>query len=147
MKNKSVTIPAGMVFKRFYCHKCGERLVKHPNKRIVKPGDSDYREHSRIGDMNVIGDIEVTEYDFKCHDCGNIIHYNEQRVIEKIQNKLQKNVLSDEEISENREIIEKKIKIKQKIFRIALGVITVAIVAVVFYAKAKSGDWSFEFYF
>ena len=104
-----------MVFKKFYCHKCGERLVKEPKKRIVTPKDADYREHNSIGNMHVIGDIEVTEYDFKCPSCGNIIKYDEQCVIGKIQKKLDKKELYEQDILENREKIENKINRKKRI--------------------------------
>ena len=86
MKNKSVSILIGMVTKKFYCHKCGERLSKHPKTRTVKPGDPDYRKHNRINHRtHMIGDVEVTEYDFQCPACGNVIEYDEQCVIGKIK--------------------------------------------------------------
>ncbi len=137
MKNKSVSIPLGMVFKRFYCHKCGERLVKEPKKRIVTPKDHDYREHNSIGHMNMIGDIEVTEYDFKCPSCGNTIKYDEQCVIGKIQKKLDKKELYEQDIEENKEETENKIKRNKKIYKFVLGIITAIIVGVVVYFEIK----------
>lgn len=135
MKNKSISIPAGMVFKKFYCHKCGEKLVKEPKKRIVTPKDADYREYNSIGNMHVIGDIEVTEYDFKCPSCGNIIKYDEQCVIGKIQKKLDKKELYEQDILENREKIENKINRNKKIYKFVLGIVTAIIVGVVVYFK------------
>ena len=41
MKNQSASIPMGMVFGKFYCPDCGERLVKHPRKRVVRSGNPD----------------------------------------------------------------------------------------------------------
>ena len=99
MKNKSVSIPVGMVIKKFYCHKCGERLRKHPQTRIVKPGDPDYRKHSRINRrIQMIGAVEVTEYNFRCPACENFMEYRAQCVVRKMQKKLRKNILTDEEL-------------------------------------------------
>lgn len=147
MKNKSISIPAGMVFKKFYCHKCSERLVKEPKKRIVKPGDIDYREHNKIGRMHMVGEVEVTEYDFKCIECGNIISYDEQCVIGKIQKKLNKKELNEQEIEENREEIKNKLDKNAKIYKFILGLITAIIVVVVVYFEIKNGEFSFELFF
>ena len=138
MKNKSISIPAGMVFKKFYCHKCGERLVKESKKRIVTPKDADYREYNSIADIHMIGDIEVTEYDFKCPECGNIISYDEQCVIGKIQKKINKKELNEQEIEENREEIKNKLDKNAKIYKFILGLITAIIVGVVVYFKIKN---------
>lgn len=99
MKNKSFSIPIGMVIKKFYCHKCGERLTKRANTRTVKPGESDYKKYNKISRRTyMIGDVEVTEYDFQCPSCGNIIGYDEQCLVRKIQKRLRKNILSKDEI-------------------------------------------------
>lgn len=66
MKNRTVSIPVGMMTKKFCCCKCGERLSRKSRTWTVRPGDPDYRKHSKIGRMHVIGEVEVTEYDFQC---------------------------------------------------------------------------------
>ena len=148
MKNKSVSIPMGMVTKKFYCHKCGERLGKHPKTRTVKPGDPDYRKHSRISHRtHMIGDVEVTEYDFQCSACGNVIEYDEQRVVRKIQKQLRKNILSDEEVLNNREKVEDSMNRNAKVFKVIFSVVAVAVIGLILYSKIKSGDFSFTFYF
>ena len=120
MSRKHISIPMGMVMKKFYCHKCGERLGRQPTKRTVRRGDIDYRKYNSIGNTYYIGDVEVTEYDFKCPGCNRTMNYNEQCVISKIQKHLQKNVLSNEEIRDNREraeqIIDRNSKIRFGLF-------------------------------
>ena len=147
MKNKSVSIPIGMVTKKFYCHKCGERLCKYPNTRTVKPGDPDYRKHSKINHLHMVGDVEVTEYDFRCPACENIIEYDEQRVVGKIQKQLSKNILSDEELLNNRGKAEDLMNRNAKIFTAIFIAVALAFVGLIGYLKIKSGDFSFKIYF
>jgi transcription initiation factor IIE alpha subunit len=73
MKNKTYEIDAAMALKKYYCHKCGSLLKKHQRKRLIKTVDPDYKEHRTVGRMNIIGDIELTEYDFLCPICNKII--------------------------------------------------------------------------
>ena len=148
MKNKSFSISMGMVTKKFYCHKCGERLGKHPKTRTLSPGDPDYRKHNRINHKtHMIGDVEVTEYDFQCSACGNVIEYDEQCVIGKIQKQLRKNILSDEEVFNNRGKVEDSINRIAKIFKVIFSVVVLAVIGLILYSKIKSGDFSFELYF
>ena len=147
MKNKSVSIPIGMVTKKFYCHKCGERLCKYPNTRTVKPGDPDYRKHSKINHLHMVGDVEVTEYDLRCPACENIIKYDEQRVVGKIQKQLSKNILSDEELLNNRGKAEDLMNRNAKIFKAIFIAVALVFVGLIVYLKIKSGEFSFKFYF
>lgn len=147
MKSRTVSIPLAMLTKKFYCHKCGERLSKHPHTRTVRPGDPDYRKHSKIGRMHMIGDIELTEYDFRCPSCENIITYDEQRVVRKIQKQLHKNTLSDEEVLNNRGKIEALMKRNSIISKVIFSVVALAVIGWILYRGIKSGDFSFTFYF
>ena len=85
MKNKTYSIDAAMVTRRFYCHKCGDRLLKNARTRLLRRGDPDYRKHN----MGFIGDIELTEYNFKCWTCDRIVSCDEQYVIEKCKRSLE----------------------------------------------------------
>ena len=127
MKNKSASIPMGMVFGKFYCSDCGERLEKHPRKRVVRRGDPDYREHRRVGRMRMVGDIEVTEYDFKCPCCEKITSYDDQRVIAVIQKDLGKKTLSPVEMTKHAQQAEAKIERKTKITNVLVGAVGVAL--------------------
>ena len=104
MNNKHASIPIGMVFLKFYCHKCGAKLVKHSQKKTLTKDDPEYDYYyhniSRKSDLVIAHkDIDVLEYVFRCPACENIIEYEKQRDIRKIQKKLKKNILSDEELS------------------------------------------------
>ena len=147
MNNKSVSIPMAMLTKKFYCHKCGERLIRNARTRTIKRGDPDYKKHSGVGRMHLIGDVEFTEYDFKCPACGNIIEYDEQCVIGKIQKQLRKNILSDEEVLNNRGKAEDSINRNSKIFKVFFSVIALAVIGLILYINIKSGKFSFTFYF
>ncbi len=148
MNNKSSSIPVAMLTKKFYCHKCGERLSKHSKTRTVKPGDPDYREHNRINHrIHMVGEVEVTEYDFQCYGCGNIIEYDEQYVVGKIQKQLRKNVLSEEEIHNKRGKVEDTINRNARVLKAIFTVASLVIMGLIIYGKIKSGDFSFTLYF
>ena len=145
--NKSYSIDAAMTMRAFYCHKCGERLRKHPRTRIVKRGDPDYRKYSRKGRTHFFGDVEVTEYDFKCPSCNRIINPDEQYVIEKMQKTLGKHRLTDEEVARNEQAARLSIAKKKRITDIIVKIIFIIAVAVaLFLALAKDG-FSLKFYF
>lgn len=147
MKNKSVSIPIGML-KKFYCHKCGERLRKHSRTRTLRRGDPDYEKHSVIGGTHVIGDVELTEYDgFQCPACGSIVEYGEQCIVEKIQKQLGKNILSENEIADRRDSVKEKIDRNGKISRVIFTAVICGIAALLLCMKIQSGDFSFDFYF
>ena len=146
MKNKKASISTGMLTKKFYCHKCGGSLNKYARTRIIKPGDPDYREHSRIGRTRFVGDIELTEYDFKCSSCENIIGYDDQCVISEIQKQFHKNTLSEEEFVENEGRIKEARDKQAKVLKIVFYAIAAIIVALLICFKLASGDFSFKFY-
>lgn len=108
MKNWVSSIPFAMLTKKFFCHKCGDKLVRKAKYRTSKPGDPDYNKYSGMLDMHVVGDIEVTEYDFICPSCNSITVFKEQCVIGRIQKLFGKKVLSQAEIDEHFEKEELK---------------------------------------
>ena len=146
MKNKSSSIPLAVLIKKFYCHKCGERLKRNPITRTIKRGDPEYRKHSRRGHSHVIGDIELTEYSFICPSCNQIVEYDEQLIIDRIQKNVSRHVVSQTEIDENIESATKSLKRKRKITNIIVGTFIVALVIFVFYMWLRSGDFSFKVY-
>lgn len=147
MKNKSYSMDAAMATRKFYCHTCGERLINHPRTRLFKRGDPEYKEYSRVGHMRRIGDVELTEYDFKCPSCNRIINPDEQYVIEKMQKMLGKHILTEEEFAKKeaaaRLAIEKK---KNTTNTIVMLVAIIGIIIAIYYA-GKTGNFSFKFYF
>ncbi len=93
---KSVSMPAGMMFRKCYCHKCGERLEKNRVTRLIPPDSPEFKKHARVGGKRVapIGDFEVTECNsYRCPNCGNVIDYHKQITICKIQKKYKQNIL------------------------------------------------------
>lgn len=100
MKGKSYSIPVGMVFKKYYCSHCGTKLIKSKTHRVVSKDDKDYYQYRDYGTFPRI-DYDVFDYEFKCEKCNKKISYDEQCVIERIQKKLKKKVLSEHEIKNN----------------------------------------------
>ena len=102
MGSKTVSIPAGMVFRKFYCHKCGQKLQRAARTFTVRPGDPDYKKYAiHKNGLRITffpGDVQVTEYDFCCPDCHHVTGYREQQIIAHIQKKVGARVLSQSEI-------------------------------------------------
>ena len=83
---KTMEIPVGMLFRKFYCHRCGEQLKRQAKKRTVTPQDPDWHEHDYTGRMYFPkSEVVVTEYDFCCTNCGQITTYDEQMQYHNIQ--------------------------------------------------------------
>ena len=137
MNNKSISIPVAMLIKKFYCHCCGGLLIKNKRTRTIRRGDPDYKEHSRNGRTHMIGDIELTEYDFKCPDCGRITSFDEQCVIENIQKNVGKHILSQAEITEHTPKAEADLKRKRNITNIIAKIVFIALTAII-YMSLKS---------
>ena len=138
MNNKSISIPVAMLIKKFYCHCCGGLLIKNKRTRTIRRGDPDYKEHSRIGRTHMIGDIELTEYDFKCSDCGRITSFVEQCVIENIQKNVGKHILSQADITEHTPKAEADLKRKRNITNIIAKIVFIALTAFIIYMSLKS---------
>lgn len=131
MAGKTWSITFGMVFKKYYCHKCGERLVKEKTHRVVTEDDRDY--YSYRGRRSFPRyEIDVYDYRFKCPACEARITYDDQCVIEKIQKKCMRKRLSDVEISRNRKECEKRVE-GRVLFRKILGSLTFWGIAFGFY--------------
>ena len=145
--NKSSTIDAAMLVRKFYCHKCGNKLKNNPHTRTVSRKDPEYKNVSQVGHMHLIGDVEFTKYNFKCHNCNCIIAPEEQYIIERIQKMLGKHILNEEELSQNREIARLSIERKNKITNIIVKTIYVIAIIVVLFLFIKTGSFSFSFYF
>ena len=103
MPRKTITIPIGMMARKFYCHHCGQELQRNKNTILYRPGDPDYKKHAvqrSGGRINVsFGDVEITEYNFCCPDCSAVIEYEDQLVIENIQKNLGHRCLTQAEVS------------------------------------------------
>lgn len=94
-KGYEAEIPAGMVFKKMYCHKCGEKFKIKKISYILKKGEDGYSNdilgHPTIG----MDKKEIWYYIYKCPNCGFEISYDEQVRISKIQKKKKKKILTE----------------------------------------------------
>ena len=100
MKGKNYSIPYGMVFKKYYCSKCGMELEKERTHRVVSKDDKDdyqYHDHGTFPRS----DYDVYDYRFKCPSCNTRISFEEQCIIERIQKKSKRKILSSTEIKDN----------------------------------------------
>ena len=127
---KTYSIPMGMVFGKFYCHKCGAKLKNTPVKeRTVHPGDPDWFRESKIGNTHYLGSVEKYEYQFKCPSCAHEMDYDAQCICKQMQKILAKRVLSDQEIKDYlpqaKAAEEKRQKITEIVTFSVIGVVTV----------------------
>ena len=131
MNNKKMTIPVAMLTRKFYCHKCGEKLSVEGDTKTVSTTDPEYTRYNKIRRWRMIGDVDVTTYHFECEKCNTAISFDEQTVIENIQKMMGKQTLTDEEISAKRSeaeaMIEKK---KNKTYAWLYGITAVLFVII-----------------
>jgi hypothetical protein len=131
MQDRAFSCNMAMLTRKFYCHKCGDKLVRNPRTRIIKRGDPDY-ERYRVTDY--FSDVKLTVYDLKCCACDRIITGDDGYVIEKIQKTLGKHILTDEEILENEENAKAAIAKKAKITDVIVkSVFIAALIALIVY--------------
>ncbi|MBQ8840427.1 MAG: hypothetical protein IJ004_03790 [Clostridia bacterium] len=95
-------IPVGMLFRKMYCRYCGERLKKHKIVDVYTVGDPNFSRTMKIGPaghkiVNIHSQTLVT-YIYKCPNCNKPSTYKEQLEYSKIQKRLGKKILSDDEI-------------------------------------------------
>lgn len=82
----TVSIPVAMIFKKYYCHKCGERLKRKKVTETFNSGDPGYEiawnqiySNMHIGGKR--GAVSVTEFVFACSTCDTTITFEEQEEI------------------------------------------------------------------
>ena len=82
----TVSIPLAMIFKKYYCHKCGERLKRQKVTETLNPNDPGYEAawsqiHSDMHIGGKRGAVSVTHYVFQCPICDTTITFDEQEDI------------------------------------------------------------------
>ena len=82
----TVSIPVAMLFKKYYCHKCGERLKRQKVTQALNPGEPGYEAawNDVRSNMNIVGkrgSISVTHYVFHCPTCNTTMTFEEQEDI------------------------------------------------------------------
>lgn len=82
----TASIPVAMLFKKYYCHKCGERLKRQKVTETLDPGAPGYEAawNQTHSDMHIVGkrgSISVSHYLFRCPACDTTITFEEQEDI------------------------------------------------------------------
>ena len=96
-KGYKSTMPAGMLFKKMYCSKCGARLKRHKITKTYLKGEEGYKNRI-LGQATIgMGSIEIGTYVYKCPDCESMVTYEKQLEINEKQKRLNRTVLTDEE--------------------------------------------------
>ena len=121
--------------------------MKNAKTRTIWRGDQDYKEYSRIGRTHMIGDVELTEYDFKCPCCDNITSYDEQCVIERIQKNIGRHVLSPTEISDRTKEAEADLKRRKRRTNFVVKAVFIALVVLAVLISFIYKEFSIKFYF
>lgn len=97
-KGYRTEIPAGMLFRKMHCCACGSRLKRHKISRVFKKGEDGYENRICMFQTTLGMDrIERGYFIYKCPDCGRMTTYEKQLEISKIQKRLEKKVLQDDE--------------------------------------------------
>ena len=110
MKSKNYSVRLSMIFKKYYCSKCGTRLKKEKTHRVVTKKDWDYYRYHNAGTFPE-RDYDVYDHRWKCPGCEARISFREQCIMERIQKKNGSRILSSSDIKANyRECKQKEAK-------------------------------------
>jgi len=92
-KGYEITIPVGMLFRRMYCHKCGNKLKKKKISHTYKKGEEGYSRW--LSGRLTIGmeEKQKTHYVYECPVCNFQNTYDEQCIIAKEQKKQGKKIV------------------------------------------------------
>lgn len=135
-------IPSRMIFKKFYCHKCGKVLKKHKTKDIYVEEKDTIVSFTGLS-LNITFKPETivhqTTYSFKCFDCHIITSYEDQDEINEIQKKLGKKFLNENELNDpiNIEYALSKIKTRELINKILFYIFLGLLFLICLYCKTK----------
>ena len=131
MKSVNLSIPLGIVFKKYYCSKCGAELKKEKTHRVVTKDDKDYYQYHDIGKFPR-RDYNVYDYRMKCPSCNARVSYDEQCILERIQKKRGHRVLTSNEIKDNykecKKVNSQRVLYKNVAFSIAINIIAALII-------------------
>jgi len=132
MRGFSTSIPMGMIFKKYYCSHCGNKLIKEKTHRVVTKDDKDYYQYHDVGNFPKL-DYNVYSYQFKCPHCNKRIAYKEQVIINQIQKDYKSKVLSPIQIKEKYKFYKNKISKRDYINNLIIPCIFILIFFVLFF--------------
>ena len=97
-KGYKITIPAGMLFRKMFCHKCGAELKKEKITKCYKKGEQGYSSHFFRWRALGMSELSRTHYIYKCPNCNALIDYKDQRIVAKKQKLLNKKILNESDL-------------------------------------------------
>ena len=124
-----------MIFRRYHCAKCGTKLEKEKNHRVVTKDDKDYYQYHDAGTFP-LHDYDVYGYRFRCPSCNARVSYDEQCVINQIQKKQGSRVLSSGEIKSNYEECRRKRDRRILLGRVVTPLVLIPLLEVLYFFLA-----------
>ena len=91
------TIPAGMIFRKMYCHRCGAQLKRKKVTNLYKKGEPGYSNDILGSHTLFMSEKSVSDYIYKCPKCDSEISYLDQLAIARKQRKLKAKIISENE--------------------------------------------------
>ncbi len=141
MKGKSITIPYGLMFKKYYCAHCGNKLEKVKTHRVVTKDDKDYYQYQPRNTFPR-RDHDVYDYELKCPCCHRRVSFREQCILERIQKKYRTKQLTKEMIRENYITFENKEQRRVLLNRILIpAVILIVCFGLYFLLSEENNDY------
>lgn len=100
VKYYSMHIPCGMIFRKMFCCRCGEKLTKQKVKNTTEVDKFIISRPFNITIFYSEGTLCETSYVYKCPSCGNITSYKRQCLIAKRQKQVMSKILCEEDITD-----------------------------------------------
>ena len=137
------TMPRDMSKNMHFCSRCGAFLYTKAERRHIHPKDPEWSTYSRVNIKTraiPIGYLEVSEYSYRCPQCQDLKTYDEQCRIEKIQKTVQRNVLSEQEISYYLPPIISREKKRKAVNAVINKITYIIFLAIAIYIVIKTGE-------
>ena len=91
------------LFKKFNCIKCGTPIKINKTKKVYYPGDPGFKKECGNIHSSMVSYKKYTyiRYNYKCPNCSKETAYLQQVAYSKIQKKLNKKILTEEDLRNN----------------------------------------------
>ena len=142
MNGKNYSVPLDMVLQKHYCHKCGGKLEKEKTHRVVTKDDRDYYRYHDAGTYPK-PDYDIYEYRYRCPSCQARISHDEQAVIDRIQKKLRRTVLTSSDVKANYKECKESDKKRALVSNIGISIVMLLIVYAIGSLFASREDLSY----